>query len=195
MNKKDFLFDLQKKLSAMPSADVQERLGFYNEIIEDKLEEGLSEEEAIKEIGTADEIAKQILSDYPLSKLVKEQVKKERSLKTWELILLIVGFPVWGSLLISVLAIILAVYISLWAVVISLWAADLALVICGLAMILFCFALIFQGDPASGLASLGMGAAGLGIGILLFFGCLYISKAAIWIPKKVFSGLKSMFIK
>ena len=45
MTKKEFLSGLRKKLSGLPQEDSEERLNFYSEIIDDRVEEGLSEEE------------------------------------------------------------------------------------------------------------------------------------------------------
>ena len=41
MTKLDFLFSLEKKLSSLPRKELEERLGFYAEMIEDRMEEGL----------------------------------------------------------------------------------------------------------------------------------------------------------
>ena len=45
MNKKEFLSSLNKKLSKFSKQEVKERLVFYSEMIDDRVEEGLSEEE------------------------------------------------------------------------------------------------------------------------------------------------------
>ena len=50
MTKQEFLSGLKAKLSGLPQEDVEERLGFYAEMIEDYTEEGLSEEEAVEKI-------------------------------------------------------------------------------------------------------------------------------------------------
>ncbi|MBR5538496.1 MAG: hypothetical protein IKU61_01205 [Clostridia bacterium] len=47
MNKQEFLEELRKGLSGLPKEDVRERLNFYGEIIDDRIEEGLTEEEAV----------------------------------------------------------------------------------------------------------------------------------------------------
>ena len=43
MNKQDFLVQLRKGLSGLPQDDIEERLTFYKEMIEDRMEEGFSE--------------------------------------------------------------------------------------------------------------------------------------------------------
>ena len=51
MTKLKFLLLLNERLSHLPSKEVEERLAFYSEMIEDRMEEGLSEEEAVSEVG------------------------------------------------------------------------------------------------------------------------------------------------
>ena len=46
MRKQEFMDDLRSRLSALPPPELEERLSFYEEIINDRMEEGLSEEEA-----------------------------------------------------------------------------------------------------------------------------------------------------
>ena len=59
MRKQEFLAKLRKGLSGLPQDDIEERLIFYSEMIEDRKEEGLSEEEAVAAIGSVDEIVAQ----------------------------------------------------------------------------------------------------------------------------------------
>ncbi len=64
------------------------------------MEDGLSESEAIEAVGPVSQIVQQILMETPLPKLVKDKVKPRRSLKVWEIVLLVLGAPLWLSLLI-----------------------------------------------------------------------------------------------
>ena len=61
MNKQDFLKELSRALSGLPREDLEERLAFYSEMIDDRMEDGLSEEEAVADIGSIDEAASQII--------------------------------------------------------------------------------------------------------------------------------------
>lgn len=42
MNKNEFLSALKARLSALPPNELEERLEFYSEMLEDRIEEGLS---------------------------------------------------------------------------------------------------------------------------------------------------------
>ena len=48
MNKQEFLAELRRGLSGLPRDDIEERLSFYGEMLDDRIEEGLSEEEELK---------------------------------------------------------------------------------------------------------------------------------------------------
>lgn len=127
MDKFTFITELRAKLWPIPEEDRQRSVDYYAEMIDDRMEEGLREEEAVAAIGNLDEIVKQILEETPPVPVKAEAPKKRRNLRTWEIVLLVLGSPVWASLLIAAAAVIVSVWISLWAVVISLYAAVVAL--------------------------------------------------------------------
>ena len=117
MTKKEFLAALKIRLRAIPRADLRERLGFYSEIIDDKMEEGLTEGEAIAEIGNIDDVAEQILAEVEIP--IK---RKKKPASPWQIALLIIGSPVWAPILICV-------YALTWSVVITLWAVEIPMFI------------------------------------------------------------------
>ena len=73
MTKLEFIEALNKNLCGLPEKEVDDRLNFYIEMIDDIIEEGLSEEEAIAKIGSVDEIADQIIADIPFTKIAKKK--------------------------------------------------------------------------------------------------------------------------
>ena len=93
MNKTEFLGIIKDGISGLPQADIDERLAFYSEMIDDRIEDGLNEEEAVAAVGGPEEIIGQITADYPLNRLVKEKLKPGRSMKAWEIVLIVLGFP------------------------------------------------------------------------------------------------------
>ena len=68
MNKNEFLLKLKKGLRGLPQADIDERLTFYSEMIDDRMEEGLTETEAVEAIGSVNDVTAQILAETPLTK-------------------------------------------------------------------------------------------------------------------------------
>lgn len=194
MTKQQFLSELQSKLSGLPQQDLEERINFYDEMIDDRMEEGLTEDKAVDEIGSVDDVVSQILSDYPLSKIVREKVKPRRNMKAWEIVLLVFGSPIWISLLISAFAVVLSLYITVWAVVISLWAAAVSIAVCALYSIVMAVVYAFQGNLPAGAALLGLSLFCAGAAILSFFGCMALSKGVVILTKKMFFSIKKLFI-
>ena len=188
MTKSEFLQELESRLAALPKDDVQERLDFYSEMIDDRIEEGRSEEEAVYEIGPVDEVVNQIAADTPLLKLVKERVKPKRSIKAWEIVLIILGFPLWLPLLIVAAVLLLVFYILIWILVIVTYVIEAAFMVASGG----CLALFFIAgfNPAF----LGMGIAMIGLSIFMYFGCVGATKLTIKLTKKIALSIKKKIV-
>ena len=195
MTKVNFLFELRDKLSGLPTEDIEERLNFYSEMIEDRMEEGLSEEDAVAAIGTTDEIAKQIISEIPFTKIAKEKLKPKNNLKIWEIILLVLGFPLWFSLLIAAFAVAFSLYIALWAVIISFWAVFASFIGCAVGGIISGVVFSLNGNTLTGIAMLAAALVCAGLSIFTFFGCKLATKGILLLTKKVIIYTKSLFVK
>ena len=65
MTKQEFLRELWNRLTELPQEDVEKSLDYYSEMIDDRVEDGLTEEEAVAEIGTAEEVAAQLIAELP----------------------------------------------------------------------------------------------------------------------------------
>jgi len=194
MNKQKFLAELEAGLSGLPQDEIRERLMFYSEMIDDRMEEGLSEEDAVSGIGSVEEIVSQIIGEVPFGKLVKEKVTPKRTLKAWEIVLLVLGSPLWLTLLISAAIVLLAAYIVVLSLIICLWAVEVSFAACSLAGIASFFVVILRGNAEMGIAMLGAGAFFAGVSILLFFGCKKSTQAIIRLTKKMTLGIKSPFV-
>lgn len=190
MNKQEFLSQLRKGISGLPQEDIEEQVAFYSEMIDDRMEEGLSEAEAVEAIGPVDGIVSQIIADTPITKLVKEKIRPKKKHSAWVIILLVIGSPVWLSLLIAASAVILSIYAVLWAVIISFWAVFASLAVSTLGGIAGGILLLFRGNIMTGLVLIGAGVVCAGLSVLLFFFCLAVVKGCIWLTKKVVLWLK-----
>lgn len=194
MNKQEFTARLRTGLSGLPEADREERIDFYEEMIEDRMEEGLSEEEAVAGIGSPDEVIRQIMDDTPITALIKERVRPKHPMRAWEIILIVLGAPIWLSILLAILSVIFAVVISLWSAVIALFAVAVSLIAAAVACILTAVRAIAIGQLAGMVFMLGAALMSLGIGIILFivskgFAKL-VTKMCVMIPR----GIKRMFV-
>lgn len=195
MNKKEFLEKLRIKLNGIPKEDLDERINFYDEAIDDRIEEGLTEFKAIEELGSIDDIYNQIVSDIPISKLVKDKVLPNRSLKVWEIILIIISSPIWASLLIALISIIISLYLVLWSLILAIWAIVLSVSISGIAGIIGFIILLVQGKLVSGFVILGVGLILCGLSCIGYVGCKYSTNAIIKLTKKSIIFIKSCLMK
>ena len=195
MNKKEFLEELEKRLQALPKEEIQERLEFYSEAIDDRVEEGKTEEQAIEEIGTLDEVTWEIVKKTPLVTLVKEKVKPKRKMRTWEIVLLCVGFPLWFPLLITAFVLLLVAYILAWVLVIVTYSVEMATATAGLAGISAGIATFFSGSHWLGFGMAGAGAMCLGFALLWIFACIGATRASISLTRAIILSIKKKFVK
>ena len=186
MTKHDFLNALRMKLSYLPKEEIRERLNFYSEMIDDRMEEGLSEEEAVSGIGSVDVIAAQILSDAGNSK--SAQRKQNNAI-----LLIVLGSPIWISLLLSSVAIGISLFVSLWACITSLWGTFIALVVCGLCCLLAGAGFALFGYGTSGLFLVAIGLICAGAAMFFLLGVKYLTNAAVWLTKRIFRKFCSCF--
>ncbi len=161
MDKNTFLLQLQKRLKGLPEEDIQRTVEYYREMIEDRMEEGLSEEAAVADMGAVEEIAEPLRPKAP-----------HRKMKAWEIVLLILGFPVWFPLLIAVAAVVICLIAAIYAVDVSLAAGGVGGILCTLAY----FA---QRNWAGAAFILGCGLVCGGLAILCFMGSNALMKKCI----------------
>ena len=195
MTKREFIDELRRKLSGLPTADVEERLSFYGEIIDDKIEDGCTENEAVLSIGSVDQIAEQIIADIPFSKIACARIKRERHLGTIEIILLVLGAPIWLSLVISAFSILLSLYASVWSVIVCLWAVFASFVACAVSGVLGGILILFTEKAIVGMVLIGAGFVLSGLSILSFYGCKMATRGIILLTKKLALAFKKCFVR
>ena len=166
MTKLEFADELRARLKGLPEREVEDRLAFYGEMIDDRIEDGCSEAEAVWAVlcisdahgcdadmaqsAAMDEIAEQIIEDIPLTKIARDRIKPQRRLRAWEIVLLAVGSPLWLTLGLVAVAVIITVYAVLWSVIGTLWAVFGAIGGCDIGgasagIILICIGNVFAG--------------------------------------------------
>ena len=171
MNKAEFLQQIARGIAGLPQADVDRWMEYYTEMLEDRIEDGMSEEEAVGSLGAPAEVVRQILAQTPLTKLIKSKVTPKRKLPVWEIVLICVGSPIWVALAIAVVAIFFSVFMSVWAVIASVWAVELAFAVSGLGGILLFGLELGVGAVAQGFLFLGTGFVLSGSSYFGFFLC------------------------
>ena len=193
MTKQEFLRRLREGIKTLPQNEIDERITFYSEMIDDRIEEGFSEADAVNSVGSVDTIISQIISEVPSAK--KEKTVQKRKMKAWEIVLLVLGSPIWFSLAVAVISVIFSLYGALWAVIISLWSVFVSFVASSLACIVAGIVGIVLGNYLIGGTVLGAGVALAGLSILAFFVSLTATKIILILSQKTAIGIKNAFTK
>lgn len=195
MNKQTFFSELRRGLSGLPADYVEKTTQYYSEMIDDHMEDGMSEEEAVAAVGPVDEIISQTVADVPLQMLVKQRIQPQRSRSGWEIALLIIGFPLWFPLLIAAGAILLSFYIVIWSLIISLYAVIISLFVSGVALLFLWIPNISALGNGGIIVYIGAGLLLIGISVLLFYGALAAVRGILHLTRGFGTSLKKNFIR
>lgn len=199
MTKQDFSQNLKSILSArgLSEAEISKSVDYYLEIIDDRIEDGMTEEEAVSAIGSVEEIAKNILFDAPLGVIVKSKIKNEKKKSSDNtvlmVILLVFGFPIWFPLLLAAFIVLITIYAVIFSLIVAVFAVIISLFVSGIALIPAGFLIISQ-TMAGTLVLIGAGFLLIGISLLLIFPAKYTVLGLIKLTGAILRGIKSLFI-
>lgn len=184
MNKQEFLAALARELEPLPREERERTLTYYGELIDDRLEDGQDEGEVIQSLGAPKAVAEELLGEEEQPQL------PNRGLRVWLVVLLVLGFPLWGSLLVAAAVVLLCVFLCLYipAFVLGVLALSfLAGAVLGVAGTPF---LIADTGLAAGLFQLGLAIGMLGLAALCALGFWYTGKATAKAGKALWRWLK-----
>ena len=91
MNKTDFCAELRERLYGLPEETIASTVSYYGEMIDERIEDGMTEEEAVAAIGTPACIAEQVRAEYAAP--VKEPPQKKKSYAWVIVLIIIIGLP------------------------------------------------------------------------------------------------------
>ena len=166
MTRDEFLGRLGELLACLPAEQVEETKAFYAEAIADRMEDGMSEEEAVAAMGAPGEVAEATLDDLPAVPRAIARTRRRSTALLW--VLTIVGSPVWVPLLAAFAAVAVTVYICIWVLALCVWIVTI-------------------GHFPYALASAGVG-LGL-VGVALFVG------AGAWAASKQIARLSALWAR
>ena len=196
MKKSEFLRELRARLSSLPAADIKRSVDYYSEMIDDRIEDGLSEEEAVRKIGTPASAAAQIMQELPITTLARARIKTGSGHSAFMIVLIILGSPIWISLLAAGAAIIISLLAALFSVFVAFWAAEIAIAASAAGTLIGApILLIGHGNFAGALFALGAALLLCGLAILFFFPVVWISKGIFILCKLTFRFIKFCLIR
>lgn len=195
MTKQNFLDKLRTKLKALPKKEVEECLSFYSEMIDDRIEEGLSECDAVSAVGDVNKITKEKLGEEISEKLAQGAKKKNDKRDYGKLALIIAGSPLWAPLAIAALTIIFSLYASAWAIIASFWSAFAAFAVSVPAGLILSMALFFNDLSLAAAISISAALVSFSLAIFSFFGCLWLTKKLTALSVISAKYVKTLFTK
>ena len=192
MNKTQFCALLENKLKPYLSPkEMYKTLNFFEEMIDDRIDEGLSEEEAVSQLGDINIIVDQILDEHNIGKKQTKLVWRfvPRKIPT-ELgfIITILLLPVW----ITIFALGASLFIVILSIIFSIVLTIIAIFIGGLLLILKSpFYLIYERNISYFLDTLGFGFVNTGIGLIGIYWLLKMHKKS----RRDGVSIKTIFVK
>ena len=195
MNKEEFLTELGDRLSGLPRDAVEDRLSYYGELVDLRMEGGMTEAQAVASIGTLNETVGQIMSEIPLTKLMKRTMAQQKETHLWKILLLVLTFPIWFSLLISLFAIVLSIGITFWALVIAFFFTGIAIVAAAVFGLFVAAGYVFMGKPMGGVFFVGVSLILAGLSIVFFLLSIGLARGLVWLTARIALSVKSLFVK
>ncbi len=163
MNKTQFCALLGNKLKPyLSSKEMYKTLNFFEEMIDDRIDEGLSEEEAVSQLGDINIIVDQILDEHNIGKKQTKLVWRfiPRELGFINIVLL---FPAW----ITIFSLVASLFIVVLSIIFSIVFSIIAIFIGGILLILKSpFYLIYERNISYFLDTLGFGFVISGAGLI-----------------------------
>lgn len=193
MTKQEFLSELERALGKLPHAEVEQALAFYDEAISDRMEDGLSEAEAVAGLGPVDEIAAQIAAETP--PIPRAIARANTGSRTLNIVLLAVFSPIWVPVVLALAAAALAVYVAIWAVIAALWAVDAVLVLMPLAGLAALASTLGEGMPLPGVFVFGLSLVSSGFGLVASFAVFWASKLLFRATCSFARWIASLFVR
>lgn len=193
MTKQEFLSELERALGKLPHAEVEQALAFYDEAISDRMEDGLSEAEAVAGLGPVDEIAAQIAAETP--PIPRVIARANTGSRTLNIVLLAVLSPIWLPIVLALAAAALAVYVAIWTVIAALWAVDAVLVLMPFAGLAALASTLGGGMPLPGVFVFGLSLVSSGFGLVASFAVFWASKLLFRATRSFARWIASLFVR
>lgn len=174
MNRTEYMKCLQHRLRRLPREDYDKANAYFEEYFEEAGAE--NEAQAIEDLGMPDMAADQIIREFAVEN-AKEPVKSvKRSFSVvWVGILAVFAAPVGLPLALAFGAVGLAAVVVVMALIFAFFVLAFCMAVMALPCIAVSLWMLFV-SFADGVATLGMGLIGMGIGILMVMVCIVFSK-------------------
>lgn len=192
MNKQEYLAQLRAALACLPEGEIEESVAFYTEMIDDRVADGLTEEEATAQLDDPKAAARAIIADLPVVPRTVVRTKQRNRALYWTLVIL--GSPLWLTLLLAAGMLVLAGLLTIWCLILGLWLLAAGLLAGGPLGIGVCLWALAVGQPAYGVFELGSGLLCFGLGLFCLHGAVAASKTLMQVSRQWIAKAKAPFV-
>lgn len=176
MTRNEFMWALSNALTGFPQSEISRVTEYYDELFNEGLDEGKTEEEICASLDKPEDIAERMRIE--LAFVRAEQQPTPKSMNAVLLILLgLFAVPIGIPLGAALLSVLFAMFVTVFALTFSFGAVVLALGVSGLAAVAAGVAVIAGGAPLFGIALFGAAFVLIGLGILGCLGTYYLTRA------------------
>ena len=169
MNRQEFTSALRDRLRKehVSREEIDDALTYYSEAIDDRTEDGMSEEDAVAALGGIDQAVAAVCADRPVVRRAISRVCVSRTTIVVTVVLLVLGSIAWIPIVLGLGILAIGVYLAIWALVASLWLADASLVLMGIIGVPLLAHAVASGMVLSGVLQMGCTFVMGGLGVLL----------------------------
>lgn len=193
MTKEVFLWELAHRLRQLPADEVRRQQAYYEELLDDMIEDGISEESAVAKLGDLSEITDEILRDFSLPTLVKSRLRPKNGWTIAAITVAVLGSPLWIPLLFALLLTVGALVLAFLSVIAALFLCVLTLACAGVLMLFRGFEL-FTLSGGYAVFAIGIGLVTLGLVCLAFLAAKYASIGLWHGGRWLFRAVKGLLI-
>ncbi len=198
MRKNEFTSRLRACLHTLDASEKENVIDFYLEQIDDRIDDGMTEEEAVASLEAPEEIAANVLLSFPQVKQAQEPQRQEvlpepkRKFSTAAIVLIVIlavltSF-IWLPVILGLVTAVLGIYVGVWAVIFAAGCCSIASLLSCISFLITGFAVIPQSGAAA-LSHFGIAIACLGLFILLLLATIYSAKYfslfSLWLAKSM----------
>lgn len=189
MNKAEFIKALDNELARFDASEKQDILAYYSELVDEKVERGSSEAQAVASIGRVKDISAGIKADLVNVRLTEGSSLSKIAKSFWLLLLVLFASPILLPMGIAFLSVFLGITIAFFVLVVGFGGGAVVSVIAAIPIV------------SKAYASLGIGGAVLVSGVmlvvvaLLSFLALCMFKITISILKRIVVALAKIIKK
>lgn len=187
MNRSEYMKRLGYRLRRLPKEDFDRAMEYFTEYFEEAGPE--NEQQAIEDLGVPEAAADQIVRDMAFENAREKNTSVKRGFSTvWIGILAIFAAPIGLPLAFAAAIVVLAFLITVVAIIFAIFVSAFSVALVSIPSVIAGVCLLFT-SPANGIATIGVSLIGVGLGIIIIAGSIKLCKWFLNLMTKLFGKM------